>query len=327
MNTDRSTNKNISIVIVDDSLPKHLPAFACKMTNVAGTGSDVQTKKYTKFIIALVDEITSDIFDKLKYALHYVIPSATMEKLLNPLDLFKELEKRHIVGPENLDELRDYLEMIQEQDLMFMLDNFACSCGISRSKATAKKPLKNYLIMNHYYLKIKGGQHYSSESVGEYVELTSGNSYALVVKNPLFHRCRCTIKIDGHVVFPGYIINPRQSVTIERPCQRNGKFRFFSLEHAPSGSGINKWKSENGLVEVTFTPERADMTVVCRVSNENCSRCLPLTCSNQTTDVGLLKMILSAFHFLEAMAFSVHFGCKPIGHRNIKLTEYGIYIY
>ena len=128
------------MVIVDDSLhliPKHLPAFAYKITSVAGTGSDVQTKKYTKFIIALVDEITSDIFDKLKYALHHVIPSAIMEKLRNPLDLFKELEKRHIVGPENLDELRnlrDYLEMIQEQDLMFMLDNFACSCGISQSR-------------------------------------------------------------------------------------------------------------------------------------------------------------------------------------------------
>ncbi len=286
------------------------------------TVPDIQRKKFTKFIIELVEEITSDVFDKLKYALRYVIPKATMEKMRNPLDLFKELEKRDIVGPENLDRLREFLEMIQGQDLVLMLDNFA-SCNISQSAtaAIAKQPLKNYLIMDGYYLHIKGGQHYNNESAGEYVELTSGSSYALVIKNIHFHRCRCTIKIDGHVLFPGSIINPRQSVTIEGLCQRNGKFKFFSIDHAPKGSGINKWKSENGLVEVTFTPERNDMTIVCRVSNENFKI---LTCSNETTDVGLRKMILSVFHFDETMTFFVQFGCKPIGERNLKLTAYGI---
>ena len=285
-------------------------------------GLDIQRRKYTKFIIDLVNEITSDVFDRLKYALRYDIPKAIMEKLLKPLDLFKELEKCGIVRPDNLDRLREFLEMINEQELVLMLDNFTRSRGISQSTtAIAKQPLKNFLIMDQCYLQVKGAQHYNDEALGEYVELTSGSSYALVIKNIHFHRCRCAIKIDGHVVFPGAIINPRQSITIEHPCQRNGKFTFFSIDHAPAGSGINKWKSENGLVEATFTPERADMTILCRVSNEEYKT---LTCSNETTDIGLRRMILSVFHFDETMAVSVHFGCKPIGQRNLKLTAYGM---
>ena len=285
-------------------------------------GLDIQRRKYTKFILNLVNEITSDVFDKLKYALRYDIPKAIMEKLQKPLDLFKELEKCGIVRHDNLDRLRELLEMINEQELVSMLDNFTGSRNISQSTtAMAKQLLKNYLMMDGYYVHVKGAQHYTSEAVGEYVELSNGNSYALVIKNIHFNRCRCMIKIDGHIVFPGAIINPRQSITIEHPCQRNGKFTFFSIDHAPAGSGINKWKSENGLVEATFTPEKADMTILCRVSNEDYKT---LTCSNETTDIGLRKMILSVFHFDEMMAVSVHFGCKPIGRRNLKLTAYGM---
>ena len=288
-------------------------------------GLDIQRRKYTKFILELVNEITTDIFDKLKYALRYDIPKATMEKLRKPLDLFKELEKSGIVGPDDFDRLRDFLEMINEQQLVSMLDSFARSRGISPSTtAIAKQPLKNYLMMDGYYLHVKGAQHYNNEAVGEYVELTNGSSYALVIKNIHFHRCRCTIKIDGHIVFPGAVINPRQSITIEHPWQRDGQFKFYSIEHAPTGSGINKWKSENGLVEATFTPERADMIIACRVSNGDFRT---LTCSSETTDVALREMILSVFHFDETMAVSVHFRCKPIGQRNIKLTAYGIYNY
>ena len=283
----------------------------------------VQKKEYTRFILKLVNEITSSIFEKLKYALRDEIPSATMEKLKTPLNLFKELEKRELVGPENLEKLRELLEMCQERDLVSMLDVFDGSCGVSASKAVAKLPIKNYLKMDGYYLQIKGGQHFNKEFVGEYVEVKSGGSYALVVKNLNLNRCRCTIKIDGHVVCPGSIINPRQSVTIERPYQRNGKFKFFAVEHTPPGSGVNKWRSDNGLVEVTFTPERPDMNIDC-CAGDGFWQKISLPCSNQTTDVGLRKMISSAFHFDEATTFSVHFGFKPIGQRNIKLTEYGM---
>jgi hypothetical protein len=295
--------------------------------SVGVAGTDIQNKKYTKFVIALVDEITGDIFDKLKYALRCVIPSATMERLRKPLDLFKELEKREIVGPGNLNRLRELLEIVKEPDLVSMLENFTSSFGISPSKAIARPKFKNCLMMNSYSLSVKGGQHYSNESVGEYVELASGSSYALVIENVTLSRCRCTIKIDGHVVFPGSIINPWQIVTIERPHQRNGTFKFVALDHAPPGSGINKWKPENGLVEATFTPERADMTIFCHESSICCGI---FRCSNETTDVGLRNMIKSylvyvLMNFDEVMAFSLHFGCKPIGQRNIKLTEYGIY--
>ena len=283
----------------------------------------IKKKEYTKFVLKLVNEITNSIFEKLKYALRDDIPSATMEKLQTPLNLFKELEKREIVGPENLGRLRELLEMSQEHDLVTMLDIFDGSCEVASSKAVAKPAIKNYLKMDGYYLQIKGGQHYNNESVGEYVEVPSGSGYALVIKNLNLNRCLYTIKIDGHVVCPGSIINPRQSVTIERPYQRNGKFKFFALDHSPPGSGVSKWRNENGLVEVTFTPERPDIKIDCYAGDGFWQK-IPLLCSNQTTDVGLRKMISSAFHFDESTAISVHFGFKPIGQRNIKLTEYGM---
>jgi hypothetical protein len=290
------------------------------MSSVAGT--DIEKNEYSKFVIKLVKQITDIIFDNLKYVLRHEIEAAIIERLRKPLDLFRELEKRDFVGHGNLDGLRKLLEMIQEPGLVSMLDNFASSCGISPSKAIAKPTTENHLEIDGYYLKIAGGQHYNRESVGEYVEIPSGSSYALVITNLNWHRCRCEIKIDGHDVLPESIINPIQTVVIERPYQRNGRFKFLALDHAPPGSGINKWKNENGLVEVTFTPERNDMKIICNERN-GILKCRVLWCSNETTDVGLRKMIVSVFYFHEATLFSLHFGCKPIGQRNIKLTEYG----
>lgn len=93
----------------------------------------IKKKEYTKFILKLVNEITNSIFEKFKYALRDDIPSATMEKLQTPLNLFKELEKREIVGPENLGRLRELLEMSQERDLVSMLDIFDGSCEVASS--------------------------------------------------------------------------------------------------------------------------------------------------------------------------------------------------
>ena len=286
--------------------------------------SETRKKEYTKFVIKIVKKITSDIFDKFKYVLRNKVEAATMEKMRNPLDLFQELERRDLIGPENLTGLRELLEMSGEPDLVSMLEDFGSSLGMSLSKAVAKSC--NSLWMNGYCLQITGGKHYNKESEGEYVEVKSGSNYGLVIKNFEFHRCLFAIKIDGHVVLPESNINPYQEISIDAPYQRRGNFHFFALSHAPSASGINRWKNENGLVEVTFTPERKDMMIICRFDDGGSVTCKFLSCSNETTDVSLRGMISSVLNLDETKPFSVHFGCKPIGQRNIKLTQYGMVI-
>ena len=46
-----------------------------------------------------------------------------------------------------------------------------------------------------------------------------------------------------------------QELKIERPACDTGKFTFYRVRKAPNGSGIEKGKAENGVIECVFTPE------------------------------------------------------------------------
>lgn len=291
----------------------------------------IQEETYKVFILNLVKYITKETFNKLKYFLDKKIGCATMEKLQDPLDLFKELERRDIVGHENLDKLRDLLVKIQEPNLVSMLDSFAYSCGIylgmSQPKVIAKPPAQNYLEMDGYSVKIQEGQHYGIEENGEFVELPSGSNYSLCIGNANTSRCRLDIKLDGHVVIPEIIVYPKEVAIFEGPSQATGLFTFFALDHAPPGSGINKWKNENGLVEAKFTPEKADMLIRACYVEAGYHRSIPLTCSYEATDVSLYRMIEQ---WLDGETGFTVYGqgfSKPISKsNNTKLVNYGTLI-
>ena len=164
------------------------------------------------------------------------------------------------------------------------------------------------------------GRHFDTGQ-GEFVEVRSGSNYGLTLVNDNNHRCDVNIQLDGHEMFPGaFVLGPKQSITLERPPRVAKKFKFFAIRDAPAESGINKWrKDKNGVIQVKFTPERADMKIVCVVSG---SETQTLSCSEKITDEGFLEMVSEMFG--KAVVTVMISAWKPLGPKGIKLVEYGI---
>lgn len=264
----------------------------------------------------LAKEFKRDDLSELKYALKETIPAGKMESLDKPLDIFTELEDRGVVGPGKLDKLRCLMEDIDRPFLISMVDEFDDSGSAFPLKAKSQ----NYLEMDGYRLAVKGARHFETTE-GEFVEVKSGSNYALTITNSSSQRCIAKINIDGYDMFPGgFLLNPKQESTIERPSREKKKFKFFAIADAPEGSGINKWRSDlNGLVKVVFTPEKADMKVVCVAKGATTQA---LQCSHETTDSEFYEMVSASFGTDNA-TIMVN-GWKPLGKRDVKLTEYGI---
>jgi hypothetical protein len=109
--------------------------------------------------------------------------------------------------------------------------------------------------------------------------------------------------------------------TLKRPSRKAKKFKFFAIRDAPDGSGINKWRKEkNGLIQITFTPERADMKITCVVSG---SETQTISCSASVTDTEFLKMVSELFG--NAVVTVMIDKWKPLGKRGAKLVEHGVH--
>lgn len=88
-----------------------------------------------------------------------------------------------------------------------------------------------------------------------YVPMEHESEYKIRLVNRHTTRADATIKIDGRKVGT-WRVNPKTSVTIERPDNEHKKFTFF--KESTTGamlSGIVTGASDNGLIEVKFVPE------------------------------------------------------------------------
>jgi hypothetical protein len=153
----------------------------------------------------------------------------------------------------------------------------------------------NYVESSGYSLGIDGGEHLVNDEGDDYVLLRSGQSYELVINNFNSHRCKCKVKIDGRVIFPGLVIEALEDeVTLDRPSNTDGQFKFFAVRDAPRDSGIDQRNTEeNGCIQVTFTPEVAEMQITCYIG-ESRRICLR-TCSSNMTDVEFHRRVLRKF--------------------------------
>ena len=278
--------------------------------------ASIPKKGYRAFLLDLGQKFKEDDLKKLKFTLKDTIPARTMEGLREPLDVFSALEDRGLLAPDKLDGLREYLDAIDRPKMIEMLDEY--------EDADTKFPLKprsdNCLEKDGYSVSIYHGRHFDTIQ-GEFVEVRSGSNYGLTLVNDNNHRCDVNIQLDGHEMFPSaFLLGPKQSITLERPSRVAKKFKFFAIRDAPAGSGINKWrKDKNGVIQVKFTPERADMKIVCAVSG---SETQTLSCSEETTDEEFLEMVSG---MLGNAVVTVMIGAwKPLRSRGIKLVEYGI---
>ncbi|CAH1261300.1 CFLAR [Branchiostoma lanceolatum] len=123
---------------------------------------------------------------------------------------------------------------------------------------------QNYLETGGYRVGIVGGKHYEIDEE-EFVEMDHGSSYRIRLTNTHPRPCDAQLAIDGKEVGT-WRLDPHQEVELERPEDEQMCFSFFSTRMAPAEAGIRRGEEENGLVQVTFTPEkrieREERTVV-----------------------------------------------------------------
>jgi hypothetical protein len=88
-----------------------------------------------------------------------------------------------------------------------------------------------------------------------YVEMHHNTQYSLILRNHRAIRCDAKVLIDGTHVGT-WRIEKNGEIRIERPVHDTGHFTFFTVNTEEARiAGIAK-NSENGLVSVTFTPEK-----------------------------------------------------------------------
>ena len=275
-----------------------------------------KTCTFNGFLIELGRMFKKDDLNELKFALDDVIPEGEMEKLTEPIDVFKALKHRKLLGPGKLDVLRENIEILKRPNMIQMLDDFEDS----GTKFPLKPRPENHLEKDGYSISVQGGRHFETKE-GEFVEITSGSHYSLKLVNQNSHRCIINVQIDGYEMFPsGFIFGPKKQFTLERPSRVAKKFKFFAISDAPAGSGINKWRRDvNGLIQVKFTPEKADMKITCVVSPSGTQT---ISCSSGVTDIEFLEMVSTLFD--NAVVTVMINKWKPLAKRGVKLVDYGV---
>jgi hypothetical protein len=112
------------------------------------------------------------------------------------------------------------------------------------------------MYLNGFSLRIPGAQ-----ETGQYVELTNGSQYSVVLRNQNAARCEVTVKIDGRPVGT-WRVDINGSITIERPLNDTGKFTFYrsGTTAAEKVGEASIPVEDKGLVQATFTPEKVVAT-------------------------------------------------------------------
>ncbi|CAB3998443.1 hypothetical protein BRAFLDRAFT_117890 [Paramuricea clavata] len=272
------------------------------------------SETFRGLMLYIANELT--LADRVDLAYYFKIPAGKRKALCEiPSGLFEELERRGHIGPGNLEFLQKSLKKIWRQDLACEVENFDSS-----RKSRLRSKSVNYVESSGYRLGIDGGEHLVNDEGDDYVHLQSGQSYELVLNNFNSHRCKCKVKIDGRVIFPGLVIEAGDEFTLDRPSNTDGQFKFFAVRDAPPDSGIDQRNiEENGCIQVTFTPEVAKMKITCYTGE---SEVRLATCSLTMTDIEFHQSISSLFS-CDAATVLIN-GWKPLNKLNKKLVDYGI---
>lgn len=128
--------------------------------------------------------------------------------------------------------------------------------------APKNKLFNNYYPIyntNQYSVHISGGNHKSNR----YVEMKHGQQYSVVMTNNTLTRCQASLTIDGHHI-RDFLINGHTTINIDRPVHSHKRFTFYRTDTGfPSSfqTGIIPGNHNNGVVEVSFTPEKGKIDV------------------------------------------------------------------
>ena len=109
--------------------------------------------------------------------------------------------------------------------------------------------------LDNYSVTIKEGV----ETGGGYVKIQYGKQYTVRLNNRASRRCDAHVTIDGKEIGT-FRLNRYGSITLERPPDSDGRFTFYkvgSIEADKADLGRVS-KSDMGLVQVIFTPEKVE---------------------------------------------------------------------
>ena len=283
---------------------------------------DQRSLEFRRFMLYIGNELLEAEREDLQYYLGDVIPAGKREALRKSpsiSSIFEELHRAGHIGPGNLDFLKKSLKAISRDDLANEVKKFdSHSIGLR-----LKLNDVNYVESSGYYLGISGGKHLVNDEGDNYVYLRSGENYQVVISNKNDHRVICEVKCDGRIIFPGLVIEPGEEVTLDRPCHTAGKLKFFAVKDAPVDSGIDaKNTEENGIIQVTFTPEIFKMTISCDIGY---GRFHFVTCFSNTTDVEFHSLIFQELNCDATTVLTILIdGWKPLNKRNLKVVDYGM---
>lgn len=84
----------------------------------------MESNDYRAFLLRISDHITEKKLKQLKYLCLDYIPEGDLEKISSPLDLFRDLERRHMIGIHDLSFLKKLLKDVTCVHLANEVDEF-----------------------------------------------------------------------------------------------------------------------------------------------------------------------------------------------------------
>lgn len=114
--------------------------------------------------------------------------------------------------------------------------------------------------LNGYELNIVGSRNNfisSTKSITSegFAVMSHNETYKIKLGNNNFSRCDAVVTIDGSQVGT-WRLQPKSSITIERPADIDKNFTFFKVGTSEGNSaGLKLNDRDNGLVQVEFIPE------------------------------------------------------------------------
>jgi len=84
----------------------------------------MESNDYRAFLLRISDHITEKKLKELKYLCLECIPEGDLEKISSPLDLFRDLERRHMIGIHDLSFLKKLLKDVTCVHLANEVDEF-----------------------------------------------------------------------------------------------------------------------------------------------------------------------------------------------------------
>lgn len=113
------------------------------------------------------------------------------------------------------------------------------------------------MYVNQFSVRVVGGH----EVAGGYVEIDHGQQYSLALHNHRGVACDAVVEIDGKPVGT-FRLGGYGQVTLERPVNDEGRFTAYHVGTVDGAKvGLQAGAVGNGLIRVTFTPEKIPQPV------------------------------------------------------------------